>query len=133
MRIADQLTRTDNAYRHLLLTAIPALTLTLTLNVTYDKRPGQVYVRSSQLSQNCFNPQPTLSMCTHRVDGHILYCLCKLHIFVLCSGLRQGEVLDLSQYYRMREWQYTSTTSILSDSQNIRVQGPRMSHYIKDV
>ena len=47
----DQLTRTDNAYRRLLLTAIPALTLTLTLNVTCDKRPGQTYVPSSQLSQ----------------------------------------------------------------------------------
>ena len=43
----DQLTRTDNAYRRLLLTAMPALTLTLTLNVTCDKRPGQVYVRSN--------------------------------------------------------------------------------------
>ena len=46
---ADQLTRTDNAYRRLLLNAIPALTL----NVMCDKRPGQMYVRhynSSQLS-----------------------------------------------------------------------------------
>ena len=39
---ADQLTRTDNAYRRLLLNAIPALTL----NVMCDKRPGQMYVRS---------------------------------------------------------------------------------------
>ena len=44
----DQLTRTDNAYRRLLLTAMPALTL----NLTCDKRPEQVYVCSSQLSQS---------------------------------------------------------------------------------
>ena len=47
----DQLIRTDNAYRRLLLNTMPALTL----NEMCDTRPGRMYVCSSQLSQKYYH------------------------------------------------------------------------------